>query len=103
MAATDVGGLLPRTDSRQSQLSEMTKSESRDSNMSTLGGGGGGGGFGFYTDPRMSLLGRRLLSFDVHANPIGDRGLAAIAKALDAGGVPNLSALNLSNSGCASR
>lgn len=43
-----------------------------------------------------SLLGARLVEFSTFRNPIGDRGLAALAMALDAGGLPNLKALNLS-------
>lgn len=45
-----------------------------------------------------SLLGLRLLTFSSFGNPIGDRGIAALARALDAGGLPNLQALNLSGS-----
>ena len=43
-----------------------------------------------------SLLGNRLEEFSTFRNPIGDRSLAALAEALDKGGLPNLRALNIS-------
>lgn len=45
-----------------------------------------------------SLLGNRLTSFSTFRNPISDKGLAALADALDKGGLPQLAALNVSGS-----
>ena len=47
-------------------------------------------------DIKPSLLGYRLTEFSVFRNPIGDRGVKALAAALEKGGLPNLRSLNIS-------
>ena len=47
-------------------------------------------------DIKPSLLGYRLTEFSIFRNPIGDRGLVALAAALEKGGLPNLRSLNIS-------
>ena len=57
---------------------------------------GSGTDDGIPLTPAVSHFGKRLSEFSTFHNPIGDRGLMALAAALDAGGLPNLQFLDIS-------